>query len=471
MRLEDYAIEARKRTEWEVLDLGTLMFQANLACILRSSLLLGIPILMVTGGVVVTAGFFWGYLVLWLLRPIYGRVTLFVLSRAVFSSHPSPREIARALPGFLFKGFFTALLICPWTLSRVIMEPVRLLEGLAGKGLRRRSQVLLGEGVRASVWWGAVSVALVQICLLFSIFVLIDGFMPEGIVDWEGEGTVDNPSTLVAWLGLITVALSFAVVEPLWVATGFAMYLNRRSDLEGWDVELVFRRLARRASQGVRLSGISLVALLACFPTRWILLGQSEESAERPVDRVFARDEFITTKTRLVESGGMNAPGWLGGLFEVLVWFGLVALVLGLLYVLVRWAMGMEPPELRGKKEEEQGVQEVAGLDLRRESLPRDVVAEARVLWTAGDAKGALSLLYRGSLVVLRDEHGLVIEDGDTEGRCLRKVVRLEVMELGTYFGGLTRQWTRLAYGGERVDPDSFVGLADGYGLHFGGGQ
>ena len=41
-------------------------------------------------------------------------------------------------------------------------------------------------------------------------------------------------------------AVAYAVVigflEPFYVAAGFAMYLNRRAELEAWDVEQELRR-------------------------------------------------------------------------------------------------------------------------------------------------------------------------------------------------------------------------------------
>jgi hypothetical protein len=48
-----------------------------------------------------------------------------------------------------------------------------------------------------------------------------------------------------AVLGIASfVAYSSAVLllEPFYVAAGFAMYLNRRAELEAWDIEQEFRR-------------------------------------------------------------------------------------------------------------------------------------------------------------------------------------------------------------------------------------
>jgi hypothetical protein len=44
----------------------------------------------------------------------------------------------------------------------------------------------------------------------------------------------------------VAAALAYAIViaflEPFYVAAGFAMYLNRRAELEAWDVEQELRR-------------------------------------------------------------------------------------------------------------------------------------------------------------------------------------------------------------------------------------
>ena len=43
------------------------------------------------------------------------------------------------------------------------------------------------------------------------------------------------------WLATIAYAGIVLVVEPFYVGAGFAMYLNRRVELEAWDVEQEFR--------------------------------------------------------------------------------------------------------------------------------------------------------------------------------------------------------------------------------------
>ena len=51
---------------------------------------------------------------------------------------------------------------------------------------------------------------------------------------------------LLAWY------IAMSIVEPFHVAAGFSLYLNRRTELEAWDLELAFRRLRERLGTGSR---------------------------------------------------------------------------------------------------------------------------------------------------------------------------------------------------------------------------
>jgi hypothetical protein len=43
-----------------------------------------------------------------------------------------------------------------------------------------------------------------------------------------------------------TMAVVVLFLEPFYVASGFAMYLTRRAELEAWDIEQEFRRAFAR---------------------------------------------------------------------------------------------------------------------------------------------------------------------------------------------------------------------------------
>jgi len=77
-----------------------------------------------------------------------------------------------------------------------------------------------------------------DICLLSLLF----WFAPEGSVRDLFGWLTQSDSSLQSLLTAGAYALVVGVLEPFYVAAGFAMYLNRRVELEAWDIEQEFRR-------------------------------------------------------------------------------------------------------------------------------------------------------------------------------------------------------------------------------------
>jgi type IV secretory pathway TrbD component len=83
--------------------------------------------------------------------------------------------------------------------------------------------------------------AVAELALLLSIVSLALWLAPKHAdVSWM------SLLTGAAKLQTITLTLGYAAavafVEPFYVAAGFGMYLNRRVELEAWDIEQEFRR-------------------------------------------------------------------------------------------------------------------------------------------------------------------------------------------------------------------------------------
>lgn len=101
----------------------------------------------------------------------------------------------------------------------------------------------------------------------------------------------------------------------------------------------------------------------------------------------------------------------------------------------------------------------VRDLDIRPESLPDDVGAAARALWQAGEARAALSLLYRGALSRLVHGHRVPIRAASTEGECARLAARALPAEGSAYFTRLVQCWQSLVYAGRRPDDETVLAL------------
>ena len=75
--------------------------------------------------------------------------------------------------------------------------------------------------------------------LLSLLFWLAPAGRSAGHLERAGFG--DPPGMLaLAVVGRLRDRVMF--LEPFYVAAGFAMYLNRRAELEAWDIEQEFRR-------------------------------------------------------------------------------------------------------------------------------------------------------------------------------------------------------------------------------------
>ena len=85
--------------------------------------------------------------------------------------------------------------------------------------------------------------AVAETCLVVTVLSLLVWFAPardgarpcDGAVR-RGQRAARNRRRRMAY------AIVIAFLEPFYVAAGFAMYLNRRAELEAWDVEQELRR-------------------------------------------------------------------------------------------------------------------------------------------------------------------------------------------------------------------------------------
>ena len=86
---------------------------------------------------------------------------------------------------------------------------------------------------------------LCELAIAVALMSLVFWFAPPG----QAPGITEFLSGDIGLLWLVppsAVALAVLFLEPFYVAAGFAMYLNRRAELEAWDVEQELRRAFAR---------------------------------------------------------------------------------------------------------------------------------------------------------------------------------------------------------------------------------
>ena len=151
--------------------------------------------------------------------------------------------------------------------------------------------------------------------------------------------------------------------------------------------------------------------------------------------------------------------------FEVILWTLLIALVVLILVFHNRWL-----PYLRVKRPPPAVTLPSAlfGKEAARDPLPDDIVGKAWERWQQGDARGCLSLLYRGALLRIILSRRIQLRDSATEEDCLREIIPLESPERATYFQSLTRWWQTTAYAARAPAQLQAEQLVAGWRQHFG---
>jgi len=97
-------------------------------------------------------------------------------------------------------------------------------------------------------------------------------------------------------------------------------------------------------------------------------------------------------------------------------------------------------------------------LDIRPDSLPADIGGQAAALWQRGEARAALSLLYRGALACLM-QHGVPIRAACTETQCLH-LAALHLSPAGLqFFTAVVQAWQGLAWGDQAPSESEMLAL------------
>jgi uncharacterized protein DUF4129 len=443
-RLTALAVILRRRSPWEAMDLGLSMLQRWARRVYAPHLLVG--------GLVGCVAFMLAWyterpwialLLVWWLKPLYDRVVLYVLSRAVFGEVLGLRAVLGAARQWLGNGLLTALTLGRFDTARSFNLPVRQLEGQTWrKGRERRS--VLGRRARGYAVWLTLVCVHFELVLYWSLQMLAEMFLPakaaEGREFWESlfDGRWWTYADVAAY------SLAMLMIEPFYVAAGFALYLNRRTILEGWDIEVALRRLAERHA---------LAALLLIFVFAFPLAGFAQpknpkaeiaevlKAPEFPHEVEVMRWRLRNPQTETPRSDGFDwrAIGYaLAKAAEAAFW---VIAGAALAYALW-WAARMLPGSREPPAEPYRPPPALFGMDLAPQNLPTDVAAAAAALAREGKLREALSLLYRGALSDLVHRRGVELLASHTEA----EVLSLSPQENRNFLKELIDAWRRCAY-------------------------
>ena len=438
----------------------------------------------------------------WWLKPAYDRFVLAVLSSAVFGTVPNVISLLREARGVLRRGLLWQLTLGRIDLARSFHLPVWQLERRPRTARRARFRVLDAQ-TRGYATGITVVFLHIETVLYISTFGLIYLLLPAASVNISIELGEDDAWSWLRPEGFVAAAVYagiVAFVEPIYVACGFGLYLNRRTILEAWDIEIDFRRLAKRLSESEPGSRTGLASLV--LTGALILLGTPldgyaarEPLAESPVHvsagetakQVLAEPPFLVRDAETAWSlrddwGKLEWPEWLnwewGGRFgfdaeasahawqqvvhwlarglEALLWITVAAGAAWLGIRATRWSR-----EQRGfsnfRFDVGQDSVEIAS-GVVPSNFPDNPADVAQTSAAAGDHRAALALLYQASLSKM-EALGVWLPKGATEDDVLRAMGGEVRDELAGFMRRLVPAWLGSAYARQRPSASSVVQL------------
>lgn len=523
MRIDQLDVVLRARSQWEAMELGTALVRRHAGAIWKPWLLLTLPVfaLLNLGGWWLD-NFWLPALVLWWLKPAFERIPLYVISRGAFGATPSTGDTLRAQWHWGWKGVAGYLGWRRLSPARSLLMPVDLLEGADAPQRRQRRSALgnasYGHAAMLTLVCAHFELALqlASIALVF-LFVPVE-LLPESVrAAWALIGQ-DTPAwasigfNLIAW-----AAMTF--IGPFYIGAGFGLYLNRRTQLEAWDVEIAFRRLRERLSSAAPLLLLLLACVLPGSPVQAQDIkdpprntpapalhrnhkgGAAENDIASSPQAVFGKQAVDTAgfrqaaarayedpllgsqrevtrwqrkatdqpdeKTEIRDPGVLRILGkFIALVAESILWILLGAVVLALALT-ARWWL----PWLRGSGRTRRTPAASAvtqELLLVPEMLPPDILASARQLWQSGKPRHALALLYRASVETLGQRTNVVLPPGATEAQCLRASRHMPAEPDRQLFARVVRIWQYAAYAGLMPDDAAFESLLHDLQLHYG---
>ncbi|MXV08091.1 MULTISPECIES: DUF4129 domain-containing protein [unclassified Xanthomonas] len=267
MRIERLDVVLRARSAWEAMELGSALVRRHAGAIWKPWLLVTLPLFAALNlGAWAIDQLWLAPLLLWWLKPVLDRIPLFVISRAVFGDVPRVRDTVRAQGGWGWRtliGYLTWRRLSP---ARSVFMPLELLEGASADQQRERRRTLGGAIYGHALLMASVfatfegMLSLACIATIF-LFVPIDLLPETARAAWSliGQQTpvwADIGFNAIAWLAM-------TLIEPFFVSAGFGLYLNRRTQLEAWDVEMALRRMAARLRTSAPLAMLCVALLTA----------------------------------------------------------------------------------------------------------------------------------------------------------------------------------------------------------------
>lgn len=187
-------------------------------------------------------------IVLWWCKPLYEVAMVWWLGHTLFFQQPSIKETFQAAKPILLKLSLKALFVFRFSGRRHLILPIMILEKPQNKAMFEKRLLSLSFAQGGSLTWHTIILWNIEGIFTIGLILLLYQVIPIYIFGSTLSMIVllDEYGLYISLMMAIFYVIAMSVVAPFFVSSGFAVYLTKRCLLEGWDIELVFKQLARR---------------------------------------------------------------------------------------------------------------------------------------------------------------------------------------------------------------------------------
>ena len=491
------ALSLRRRSVWEAADSGILLWRNNCACIMA---FFAVPVwffacflrFLPNNPVLLP------YLILWWLKPLFDRSVLHVISVRFFGL-PAANRIKGLFRGFwgtLCRNLPGDLLWRRFNPGRAAYTAVRVLERGDQKQFRQRKKALVSGGLGFCFPIGILCLLMEGILLfgelLFAILIS-DVFFPAGSPLMMTDTMLFNVFVFTAF------CFNYVLVESLYVCMSFGLYINSRVELEGWDLQILFRKFADappvEKAPGPAVKSLPVICLLLfisfgaasppahaeepleAFPGFFPAVS---ENALESLEVILSSDDFgseregwgirFRSSRENPDIPDMEIDSWLyeirqvfGFILRLIVTLALVGSIGFTLYWFTRLKRkGLFPLRDTGKSHVN---------PLMSGESPESLFTKAEDFSGRGNPREAWAACLAGCLGAFTRDYSLSFPVDATEYGCLA-LARSALGGKAGGFGEFVEDWVLLAYGGRPPTEGAFErGLAYGRSLLRGAGD
>jgi len=402
---------------------------------------------------------YYSWLIVWLLKPLFDRLILHVVSIRFFERDAGLKRLCRGLVKNLWRGLIGDLLWRRFSPLRSAMMPIRVLEKniKSRKANRERKGYLKNGGIDycflLTIWGIAVEIALLIGEILFVI--TMSEFLAKGLLSSIESFADIEIYIYAAW------CFNFILVETIYVCMGFSLYINSRIAVEGWDIEILFRGFAEKLKNSGKTIAIIALLLVTCFMP---VPAFADETPIASLQTILESPDFggekdswgIKLKKPLEQ---MDMPNIntdfieeLRKIFAIILRFILIIIIAGLLVLLFYYLS-----KLRTKKPGKTKRSAASILQKKPIEDPKILLGKAIKFHERGETRLAWGYCTAAAIWSWPTYQGIVFPPNATESDCASLVIsKANNNSQAHTFNKIIKHWVYFAYAGKLPPEGSF---------------